>query len=427
MKFQLNYSALRDLAKKNLEKNRRIVQLGDKQHIFHCPSPTNYPFQWFWDSCFHAVILASLDGEHPNLAKEEIRALLAWQRPDGFIPHVIFWDKNKINRFPWHWNILESKPLLTLPKTTELIQPPMLGIALERMWQRHADRAFLEEILPPTLDYYKWLFRVSDHDKDGLISIIAPFESGLDFSPEFDEALGLEQPNDFSLAFRARWVEILNKYRFRYNRSDILRSGPFVADEVMVNTVASKSLKSLSGLLREIGADSEAKWAKERAIAVKNSLIEHCYDSGRGAFFGLYGPKKKRFKTLTISALMPLIIDDMPDQIIRTLVDRHLTNDKEFFLPFPFPSVAASERQFSAESLLHLYRFLWRGSTWGNMNWFFSRGLKNHGYSDLAAQVMVQTAKLIKLSGLREYYNPYTGEGFGAKDFTWFMLILDMI
>ena len=30
------------------------------------------------------------------------------------------------------------------------------------------------------------------------------------------------------------------------------------------------------------------------------------------------------------------------------------------------------------------------------------------------------------MSGFREYYHPYTGEGLGARDFGWTTLILDM-
>ena len=49
--------------------------------MFAVPSPTTYPFQWFWDSCFHAIVRAHFDVER---AKEELRSPLAWQRDDGF-------------------------------------------------------------------------------------------------------------------------------------------------------------------------------------------------------------------------------------------------------------------------------------------------------------------------------------------------------
>ncbi len=28
---------------------------------FVCPSAGTYPFQWFWDSCFHTTVLRHLD------------------------------------------------------------------------------------------------------------------------------------------------------------------------------------------------------------------------------------------------------------------------------------------------------------------------------------------------------------------------------
>ena len=30
------------------------------EYDFVCPSTGTYPFQWFWDSCFHAVALSPL-------------------------------------------------------------------------------------------------------------------------------------------------------------------------------------------------------------------------------------------------------------------------------------------------------------------------------------------------------------------------------
>ncbi|WP_439673173.1 hypothetical protein [Cupriavidus necator] len=33
----------------------------------------------------------------------------------------------------------------------------------------------------------------------------------------------------------------------------------------------------------------------------------------------------------------------------------------------------------------------------------------------------------IERSGFREYYNPFSGEGYGAKDFTWSGLVIDMV
>src|SRR6476661_10201188 len=75
-----------------LRNNRRSVRNPKTRAVqrFSCPSPGHYPFQWFWDSCFHAVALAHLE---PGAAREELALLLAGQDESGFIPHVLFWNR----------------------------------------------------------------------------------------------------------------------------------------------------------------------------------------------------------------------------------------------------------------------------------------------------------------------------------------------
>ena len=40
------------------------------RYDFVCPSPTHYPFQWFWDSAFHSIALLHVD---PELSKHFAR------------------------------------------------------------------------------------------------------------------------------------------------------------------------------------------------------------------------------------------------------------------------------------------------------------------------------------------------------------------
>jgi len=51
------------------------------------PSPSRYPWQWYWDSCFAAIAWRRFD---PARARRELETLLAAQRPNGFIGHTIF-------------------------------------------------------------------------------------------------------------------------------------------------------------------------------------------------------------------------------------------------------------------------------------------------------------------------------------------------
>ena len=51
----------------------------------------------------------------------------------------------------------------------------------------------------------------------------------------------------------------------------------------------------------------------------------------------------------------------------------------------------------------------------------------NNGHPEVAAELIRTVKELIHKSGFREYYHPHTGEGCGAKKFTWSGLVLDMM
>src|SRR4051794_34932224 len=46
-----------------LAANHRVGsgELPPIAYDYTCPSPDTYPFQWCWDSAFHAIVLARLD------------------------------------------------------------------------------------------------------------------------------------------------------------------------------------------------------------------------------------------------------------------------------------------------------------------------------------------------------------------------------
>jgi N-acyl-D-aspartate/D-glutamate deacylase len=82
-------AALRAHARDVLTGNWRSGRLADgTEYGFSCPSPPRYRHQWYWDSCFHAIVWRHFD---PLRARVELRTLLRAGRLDGFIPHTVFW------------------------------------------------------------------------------------------------------------------------------------------------------------------------------------------------------------------------------------------------------------------------------------------------------------------------------------------------
>src|SRR3990172_3355516 len=184
-------------ARSIIEKARETLQgnlkTGYSQRLgtsykYICPSKEHYFHQWFWDSCFHAIVLSHID---IDLAKNEIESLLFAQKKDGFIPHIIYWDGHKYTvSLSNLGQRLESK-LSLFPSNSQLIQPPLIAQAVEAIYKKDKDIGFLRRVVPKLKSYYLWLSEHRDPDQDGLIAIIAPYESGLDQSPSYDPILGM--------------------------------------------------------------------------------------------------------------------------------------------------------------------------------------------------------------------------------------------
>ena len=71
-----------------LEANWREGDYRGRHYAFSVPSPRSYPWQWYWDSCFHAIVRRRFD---PAGARAELETLLSAADPDGFIGHTVLW------------------------------------------------------------------------------------------------------------------------------------------------------------------------------------------------------------------------------------------------------------------------------------------------------------------------------------------------
>jgi hypothetical protein len=114
--------------------------------------------------------------------------MLQMQKTTGEVPEMIMWGKQGIK------DILLNTLLNSDPKTTDISQMPMLAFALLRIYEETKNITLLKEFLPKVTEYYTWWQRYRQPDNDGLIVIIHPWESGLDASPMYDEALGVTNP-----------------------------------------------------------------------------------------------------------------------------------------------------------------------------------------------------------------------------------------
>jgi hypothetical protein len=163
---------------------------------------------------------------------------------------------------------------------------------------------------------------------------------------------------------------------------------------------------------------------RARGDATAAALVAKCFDARAGLFLDLAGAQETPLRVNTVSSLMPILLPDLPARTVDALVD-HLTNAAEYAANFPIPSVAMNEASYLAPSADN--KLVFRGSSWMNTNWYISRGLRRHGRVDLARRIEDRSAAVVEREGFREFYHPSTGDGFGARDFSWSGLALAML
>jgi hypothetical protein len=360
----------------------------DKPYAYTQPSPGRYPWQWYWDSCFAAIVWRRFE---PARARAELESLLEAQRPDGFVGHTIFWRSRVSLLRLLFYNVLSRASM-----QTETIQPPLLAWA----WQIAVGDPREEPRIGAQAD---WLAAHRGLEGDGLLWIVQPDESGLDASPKFEPVWGRRANGRIGFP-----LLVGRNRRLGFDARRIRDRGGPVLCEVLVNTLWSLSLQSLG-----------------RASATP-ALVERLWDERSGLFLDEVQPGGARPQVLTWAALAPLALPDLPEAIGRRLVEEHLLNRREFLTPVAPPSVAACEPSYEPEGGRGPIRRYWRGPTWINSAWLVWLGLRRLGYEQEAEELAAGVIGAAAREGLREYYDPRDGSGLGARDFAWSALVAEL-
>jgi hypothetical protein len=397
---------LRDAVARLLRANWREGRTpSGTEYGYTRPDRAKFPDQFFWDSCLHAVAWSHID---PSRARRELRTLAAAQRPDGLIGHTVFWSGRVRLARAFTYNLIRRSD-----RSTATIQPPLLAWA----WAEVADRSpddpgFRTEGLPALRRFHAWLDR-ERADADGLLGILQPDESGLDATPTYDAPLGWRTHPypGFLLLLRFN-----RRRRFSYRR--VVADGGFHAVDALVNAAWGLAWEGMARL-GEPGAE-------ERAERVTAALVERLWDPERGMFFPR-GPDGRPLRVATWAGLAPLALPRLSEEVARRLAEGQLLDPRRFWLPFPVPSVSAEEPSFRPGETGWPIRRCWRGPTWLFAARFAVDGLLRAGRTAEARDLAGRTAALVLREGFREYYDPRTGRGMGARAFGVSAMALDCL
>ena len=310
------------------------------------PSMIHYVGIWQWDAYFHALAYRYIE---PYLAHDQLRILLDHQRADGMIPDAVH-DEGTVTHLPF-------------PVDADVTKPPLLAWSAWKLYEVDGDREFLDEIYEPIVRWNEWWFEKNDVDGNGLCEYQHPFSSGLDDNPLWDDGVPVESPD--------------------------------------LNTYLCLQQEGLANIARVLGLQADAeKWAR-RADDQARRMIRLSWDAEAGLFWAKH--LGTRINVRTPFNLFPLITGRMPKDSADRLVS-HLTDERQFWTPFPIPSVALDDPKYDPLQM-------WRGPTWVNVNYLMIEGLQRSGYFSLAKELRQRTLELIQgQDDIYEYYHPETGE-----------------
>lgn len=382
------------------------------------PSPQTYPYQWFWDSCFHAIILTHLNIQD---AKKELLSLTSKQFENGMLPHMIYWQKFNKTDFPViEWGKKD---------TSTITQPPLIAYAVWRIYEVDQDKKFLKKIYPSLKKYYKYLCAERDPRKHHLMGIVNPDESGEDNSPRFDTLLKLPPVHSLDVNFQQRLNLVQKHLDCNFDIGTCMRNFFWVKD-VPFNTIYVKCLEDLSKIASVLGFFEDADYFEKQAQLTTNAMRKLMWEDG--IFWSVYGMDYEKIKVKTWAIFIPMFAHLYTFDEAKELVKNYLLKKSRFERPFMVPTVSKDEPSYDPSgpwrgvARLLSTHLSWRGPVWMGVNWFIYKGLINYDFNDLAAEIKKNSLNLLEKSGFREHYDPETGKGMGAKDFTWGGLVLDM-
>jgi hypothetical protein len=374
-----------------LARNWREGRYRGREYGFSVPSPRSYPWQWYWDSCFHAIVRRRWE---PERARRELETLLA-ASDDGFIGHTVFWATPIDRARSYRYNVASRDAL-----TTSTIQPPLLAFA----WRACVGDPASE---PRIAEHHAWLREHRALEDDGLLWLIQPDESGMDASPKFDHVWG-----QFAQGLPLFPWLIRRNRKLGFDARRIEAAGGAVVCEVVTNVAWSLSEQAL-------GRPSPTP-----------ALIERLWDEEAGRFAddvrNARHPTAPADRQRTWDTLAPLALPDLPDAIAQRLVGEWL-HAPGFAEGIPLPAVAIDDPTYSDRETfaLGLHRH-WRGPSWVNTAWFVSLGLRRLGLDEEADRMAARLRPAIERESFREYYESRTGRGMGAHDFGWTTLFVEL-
>ncbi len=360
---------------------RRILEAAwrtDGDGGFCVPNATTYPWQWLWDSCFHAVVWAHLGDAR---AAVELRTALSAQDEDGFVPHLRYAG----GPYP-------HAPLWGREAASTITQPPMYGHAVAALVSRGLDIG--DEVVDAAARGLRFLLERRQRSPAGLVELCHPWESGCDDSPRWDDVVpGGRTPEAW---FRHKGDLVASVERSPSGAP--LRNPAFAVGSVGFSALVAWNTHQL---VRVTGDEVLRRRADELADAVDarwDASLATWIDDGPTAI----GSGRVR----TLDALLPLLVRP------RGPAFAALTDPSAF-------GARCGPRGLDAREPAYEPATYWRGSAWPQLTYLLWLAATSSAEPTVATSLSRSMVAGASTSGFAEHWVADTGRGLGAIPQTW--------
>jgi hypothetical protein len=356
---------------------------------YTAPNPQRYPWQWLWDSCFHAIAWAMLGDRR---CVTELESVFSGQLPSGFMPNMLYHNRPRLAWWQWFCS-----------GHSTMTQPPMYGHALKVLQEQGFDGSHL---WAPASRAMHHLIDSRLDSATGLLRVVHPWETGCDDSPRWDRWMPLHHYQ------RKIW----NVIKWLFVRTVRVRAGEANSNRLFASCPASfNALVAFNAF--ELAMLTTDRELERKAQAIARALERTWCPQARTWADVEPGSGRVLSTVPTQEAFLPLLVVRNEQQVESAWA--HLMDKNAFLRPSGIAGVSIKHPAYRSAAY-------WRGGCWPQVCYLLALAARRSKRREYQT-IRLSTMRGIAGSNFAEYWNPETGRACGAQPQSWSAILLALL
>lgn len=300
-----------------------------------------------WDTCFMMMFARYGHAEFPFI--QSLDNFYALQRHSGYICREYAEDSGREIKFGHEGGFNDPRGW------ANTINPPIFAWAECETYKLTGDKSRLAAILPALEKYLEFL------NRDG--------------NPEAPPEKWQEQGRRAAgTPHQLYWNTALGS-----GMDDIPKPTRKGSGWVDMSCQMVMQYRQLALICRELGQPEKAARFDRQAQLIGDRINRWCWNQQDGFYYDVLADGTQ-FRKKTAGGFWPMVAGIASPEQVRRMVG-HLRDDREFWRPFIFPTLAADEMEYQFPTGAY-----WRGAVWAPTNYAIIKGLEACGEEDLATE-----------------------------------------